>query len=144
MRTRLPAHRDRRQVSIQRLDQTVADAIAAGEVVERPASVVKELVENSLDAGATRVTVEIDGGGVDRILVVDDGAGIGANELALALTRHATSKLSRIAELSRIEALGFRGEALASIAAVCRLQLRSTPADASAGGPIRAECAVTR
>ncbi len=129
-------------MSIQRLDQTVADAIAAGEVVERPASVVKELVENSIDAGATRVTIEIDGAGVDRILVADDGAGIGASELALAFMRHATSKLSSIAELSRIESLGFRGEALASIAAVSRVELRSTPVDAAEGAALRAEWGV--
>ena len=124
---------------IARLDQVVADAIAAGEVVERPASVVKELVENCIDAGARRVAVEVDGAGLERILVVDDGAGIPPEDLPLAFTRHATSKLDTIADLGHIESLGFRGEALASIAAVARVDCRSALPGAAQGTAVTAE-----
>jgi DNA mismatch repair protein MutL len=126
-------------VTIRQLAPEVADAIAAGEVVERPASVVKELVENALDAGAHSVTIEVDGAGQGRVVVVDDGVGIPAPELALALTRHATSKLASITDLGAIATLGFRGEALASIAAVARVELRSTVPGAPEGAVVRAE-----
>ena len=114
-------------MAIRLLPPATADRIAAGEVVERPAAAVKELVENALDAGATRIAVEIEGGGSDRLLVEDDGAGMGPEDLALCVERHATSKLPDEATLFRIATLGFRGEALPSIGAVSRLTITSRP-----------------
>ncbi|PHK95752.1 DNA mismatch repair endonuclease MutL [Pseudoroseomonas rhizosphaerae] len=112
---------------IRLLSATTADRIAAGEVVERPAAAVKELVENALDAGARRIRVALEGGGTGRILVEDDGAGMSAADLALCIERHATSKLPEEAALFRISTLGFRGEALPSIGAVARLSITSRP-----------------
>ncbi len=112
---------------IKLLDPSVAEKIAAGEVIERPASVVKELVENSLDAGATEVRVLLEDGGKSLIEVLDNGFGMSAEDLALSIQRHATSKLSTLQELETLQSLGFRGEALASIAAVTDISLLSTP-----------------
>lgn len=115
------------------LDKHVAELIAAGEVIDRPASVVKELVENAIDAGAAAVTVEIKNGGVTFIRVTDDGCGIEHDQVPTAFLRHATSKVSGEEDLERIMTLGFRGEALASICAVAEVEIFTRTAEEIAG-----------
>src|SRR5438874_12792673 len=115
------------------LPEHVANKIAAGEVVERPASVVKELLENSLDAEATRITIQIEAGGKKLIQITDNGYGMVRDDALLAFERHATSKIKNAEDLLNISTLGFRGEALPSIASVSRLRLETKAADESSG-----------
>jgi DNA mismatch repair protein MutL len=121
---------------IQQLPHSVITKIAAGEVIERPASVVKELLENSIDAGSSRIDIDVEQGGTDLIRVVDNGCGIQKDDLALAFSCHATSKLTSTDDLFRVTTLGFRGEALASIGGVAQVTLQSRPEGAELGSEV--------
>ena len=125
---------------IHALDTSVVNKIAAGEVIERPANVVKELLENSLDALASRIEVDIEAGGGELIRIVDDGEGIHPDDLLLAVTAHATSKIATADDLFRVQTMGFRGEALASIAEVSRMRIRSRQPDSTTGFEIASDC----
>lgn len=129
---------------IHLLDSETIDRIAAGEVVERPSSVVKELVENAVDAGATAIAVEIRDGGIEFIRVTDNGCGMDENQVRKAFLRHATSKIKDAGDLVRISSLGFRGEALSSIAAVAKVEVITKTKDSLTGSRIVLEGAVEK
>src|ERR1700750_2451751 len=124
---------------IRQLPTSVINQIAAGEVVERPASVVKELLENAVDAGAPRVDLAVERGGKDLIRVADNGKGMAPDDLPLAFTPHATSKLQDADDLFKIRTLGFRGEALAAIAEVSKVRCQTRQADAEAGSEMQVD-----
>ena len=128
--------------NIQILDSHVADLIAAGEVVERPASVIKELLENAVDAGASKVTVEIQNGGMTFMRITDNGCGMAPEDAKTAFLRHATSKLRAAEDLAAIGTMGFRGEALAAIASVSRIDLLTKTPGAIAGTSLTLEAGV--
>ena len=121
------------------LQKEISELIAAGEVIERPASVIKELVENAIDAGASHITVEIKRGGTTYMRIVDDGCGMAPEDVPTAFLRHATSKISTKEDLDRIGTLGFRGEALAAISAVARVDIFSRPRGADVGASLHLE-----
>src|SRR6056297_2034807 len=118
---------------IKQLSRSVADQISAGEVIERPASVVKELVENAIDADSSRISITVENGGKDKISVKDNGCGINNDQLELAFSRYATSKIENINDIYSLHTLGFRGEALASIASVARVEVSSRTRNVNKG-----------
>ena len=121
------------------LDDLTINQIAAGEVIERPASVVKELVENAIDAGATSISIEVKNGGIKQIKVIDNGSGISKDDLEFAFERHATSKIRNASDLDTVTSMGFRGEALASIAAIANVELVSKTKEQDVGYKIVVE-----
>jgi DNA mismatch repair protein MutL len=121
------------------LDDLTINQIAAGEVIERPSSVVKELTENSIDAGAKNITIDIKHGGISYIRITDDGCGIEPDDMEISFERHATSKIRQAADLETVKSMGFRGEALASVAAVAKVTMTSKTRENSTGYKIRIE-----
>lgn len=126
------------------LDDNTINKIAAGEVIERPASVVKELMENSIDAGATAITVEIRNGGISYIRITDNGKGIAPDDMEIAFERHATSKIRKAEDLETVKSMGFRGEALASIAAISRVEMTSKYIENEIGYKVEVEGGIVK